>query len=165
MYYRHNKHEELIEKLEDKRVAFAGIGTNKAKRRLNKLALVSVVAKAIRIALEIEDKNIVAKKYPGDYRERAYKEKHELIIKLRDVFRQQNWKFGVQKDDCLSASHVVYFEIPGCEQISWHFTPDHPKDFPMYDGKWDKKENSTLDKLESVVIKFLRETNEHGENV
>jgi len=68
----HDKNEFLIEDLKKKRKKFAGIGTNKAKRRLNKAALVSPVAKAVRMALEIEDKSISAKNSYGEYQNRIY---------------------------------------------------------------------------------------------
>ncbi len=58
------KKEELICNLEEKRKDFATIGTNKAKRRLNKLIKKdnNIIAEVLRIALEIEDKNIIDKK-------------------------------------------------------------------------------------------------------
>jgi len=54
-------------------------------------------------------------------------------------------------------SHVIYFEIPGCEQISWHFSPDSGKEFPVYVKKRDGKRNSTLFKLEETVRRILDE--------
>jgi hypothetical protein len=61
----HEKNENLICDLKKKRDEFAGIGTNKAKRRLNKLASTSLIAKAVRLALEVDDKSISAKKSYG----------------------------------------------------------------------------------------------------
>src|ERR1700722_11544762 len=40
------------------RETFCGIGTRQAKLKLNKLAKTSIYAKALRVALEIEDKNL-----------------------------------------------------------------------------------------------------------
>ena len=58
----------LVEDLEDLRTDALGIGTNKIKRRLNKLAKEDNIAKIIRLMIEIEDVNILAKKYYGKYR-------------------------------------------------------------------------------------------------
>lgn len=149
------KNENLIEALKEKRKTFCEIGTNKAKRRLNKLSQTSNLAKAIRIAIEIEDKNICAKKCYGDYQDRIYRKKTELILDLKKLFEIEKWIFGVQKSDIPGISHIIYFEIPECEQISWHFTPPKDMSFPDYLKEWDQKENSTLDKLEVLTKKIL----------
>jgi hypothetical protein len=149
------KNENLIYDLKKKRKEFAGVGTNKAKRRLNKLASTNLIAKAVRLALEIEDKNISAKKSYGKYQERIYKQKNTLIMELCDLFKKNDWNYGIQKSEAIPTSHVIYFEIPNCKQISWHFTPEKEEDFSPYKGKWDKKLNSTLDKLEVVTVKLL----------
>jgi hypothetical protein len=57
------KNNELIYQLQSSRENFCGIGTNKIKRRLNKLSKTDIIAKSIRLLLEIEDCNIQAKKY------------------------------------------------------------------------------------------------------
>jgi hypothetical protein len=143
--------------LMEKRQTFAGIGTNKAKRRLNKLALNDSIAKAVRLAIEIEDKNITAKSIPYfEYRERKYKVKGELIDKLIDLFKEQNWTYGIQQANNYSCSHVIYFEIPDCEQLSWHFTLDKDVVYPTYEKEWDGLENSSLIKLEKTSIELLK---------
>lgn len=152
----HHKNQLLVEQLTKKRKSFAGIGTNKAKRRLNKLATTSPIAKAIRLSLEIEDKNISAKKYYGKYRDKIYKKKAELILELCKVFKEQNWIYGTQNSEIPDTTHVVYFEIPGCEQISWHFSYNR-KDLPIYEKEWDGKQNSTIGKLEKVSEELLKE--------
>lgn len=144
----------LIHSLEIARKTFCGIGTNKAKRRLNKLSKVNKEASAIRIALEIEDKNIKAKAAPYDYSDRIYKQKNELIHKLIELFNNQNWIYGVQDSDVPVTKHVIYFEIPNCEQLSWHF--DDSDDIPRYTKPWDKKINSTLGKLEKITKQLLK---------
>lgn len=149
------KNQELIQDLSICRKNFAGIGTNKAKRRLNKLSQSSDIAKAIRLALEIEDKNICAKKTDWRYKDKVYNQKVQLIEELIDIFVKNKWVFGVEKSQNPSTTHVIYFEIPGCEQLSWHFSPSTPKKFPEYDGKWDEKENATLSKLEDITKKIL----------
>jgi len=151
------KNENLINDLKKKRKLFAGIGTNKAKRRLNKLALTSPLAKAIRLALEIEDKSISAKNSYREYQNRIYYQKTLLILDLCELFKQQKWIYGVQESSVPAASHVIYFEIPTCEQISWHFTPEKSDIFPVYARDWDGKENSTIRKLEVIAEKLLKE--------
>jgi len=154
----HIKNELLVEELKKKRKEFAGIGTNKAKRRLNKLSLINPIAKAVRLSLEIEDKNIVAKNTYGKFKQKIYNQKTLLILDLCKLFEEQNWVYGIQKDDNPSTSHIIYFEIPTCEQISWHFTPPTfiKKDYPIYKDKWDEKVNSTIGKLENITIILLK---------
>jgi len=154
----HQKNEELIFLLKEKRKTFAGIGTNKAKRRLNKLSKSSNLAKSIRLSLEIEDKNISAKDNYY-YRDRIYELKNQLIEELVKIFINNNWTYGVHESTNPSASHIIFFEIPDCDQISWHFTPKEPEKYPKYEKEWDKKENSTLDKLEKIT-KIVLEKNE-----
>lgn len=79
------KNAELINILQEKRNSFCGIGTNKIKRRLNKLSKTDYVAKAIRLLLEIEDKNIQAKNSYSKYKDKIYNKKYELIHELIDM--------------------------------------------------------------------------------
>lgn len=151
------KNENLVQDLKKKRELFAGLGTNKAKRRLNKLAISFPLAKAIRLALEIEDKSIQAKNSYGDYQDRIYRVKEKLISDLSQLFLEQDWVYGVQRSEVPGVTHVVYFEIPSCEQLSWHFSPATEMKFPDYAGDWDGKENSTLSKLEKIARKLLEE--------
>ena len=144
------KNQELIEKLSESRNNFAGLGTNKVKRRLNKLSD-NPICKATIIALEIEDKNISAKNTRGKFIDKIYKVKNNLILELSELFKKEKWIYGIQKSDSYGPSHVIYFEIPGCEQISWHFSPDNEKEYPVYNGVWDEKINSTLYKLEELI--------------
>jgi len=153
------KNGDLIEQLAAKRNNFVGIGTNKAKRRLNKLALSSCLAKVVRSALEIEDKNIQAKKSYGKYRSKIYESKHKLIGEVVNLFRDNNWIFGIQESNSIPTSHIIYFEIPECEQISWHFNYDQALNWPIYEKEWDGKINSTMDKLEKITLKLLSEAN------
>jgi len=154
-----DSNEKLIAELKHKRKNFAGIGTNKAKRRLNKVSLTDPLAKVIRVALEIEDKSISAKNSYGTYREKIYRQKTKLILNLCDLFKEQGWTYGVQKSDVPPTTHVIYFEVPGCEQISWHFTPENDDaGFPAYTGEWDRKQNSTMGKIEVVAARLLQMT-------
>jgi len=150
-----NKNLQLIEDLKESRKLFAGIGTNKAKRRLNKLAKNNPIAKAVRLAIEIEDKSISAKNSYGDYKEKIYNQKYNYIIKLCELFEQQKWIYGIQNSDIKMISHVIYFEIPDREQISWHITLKEFSKFPIYKKDWDNKKNSTIKKLEDITIKLL----------
>ena len=117
------KNYELVSILQKKRISFANLGTNKVKRRLNKLE--DPISRSIRLALEIEDLNIQAKKYSGKYKDKIYNSKNELILKLIEIFEKENWIYGINKDKNNNKHNtVIYFEIPNCEQISWHFTLD-----------------------------------------
>ena len=107
--------------------------------------------------MEIEDKSISAKGSYGTYQEKIYKRKTELILALCELFKEKHWNYGIQKSEVPPTSHVVYFEMPNCEQISWHFTPEKELDFPKYKGEWDKKINSTLEKLEVVAAMLLED--------
>lgn len=158
------KNERLVEELQRKRKMFAGIGTNRAKRRLNKLALSSPIAQAVRLALEIEDKSISAKNSYGGYQEKIYDQKEMLIFRLCSLFKGEGWPYGIESSNNPSASHVAYFEIPGCEQVSWHFSPGKmASSLPRYGGKWDKKKDSTLKKLEAATEGLLRDGNAGSE--
>jgi len=139
-----------------------GIGTRKVKLRLNKLAASDPLALAVRIALEIEDANLMAKRYGGSYRDRYYRRKQELICELITVFKHQEWTFGVHPRELRFGRGVIYFEIPGCEQISFHY--DHEGgDLPIYEKDWDRKEGSTLTKLfDFIKRQFLAPVKAQG---
>lgn len=154
-----NKNLDLICDLSERRDNFASIGTNKAKRRLNKLSDKIPLALAIRMSLEIEDKNICAKKYFGEWRDKIYQEKSDLISGLISLSHKNNWIYGIQRSDVINTTHVIYFEFPGCEQISWHYSPQNSSSLPKYSKKWDGKINSTLNKLEKVVVELLKQNN------
>jgi hypothetical protein len=124
-----------------------GIGTRALKVRLNKLAKTDPLALAARLALEIEDANVSAKKYGRTkWSYRNYDKKQELILQMITLFKHQEWVYGVHKSEYRFERGVIYFELPGCEQVSWHY--DH-KDapLPIYEKEWDGKRDSTLPKL------------------
>lgn len=149
-----DKNNDLISYLDRNRNEFLSIGTNKTKRRLNKLSENDKIAKAIRLALEIEDKNIQAKKYYGKYKDKIYDQKYIFIKQLIDLFKTTDWIYGKQKSDVRDTNYIIYFEIPFTEQISWHvslFENNNIKEIPNYTKEWDKKINSTLKKLEEVI--------------
>jgi hypothetical protein len=148
---------ELNNTLDEKRTTFAGIGTNKAKRRLNNLAKVSPLARGIRLALEIEDKNIRAKQAYGKYRKAIYQQKHELLLDLITLCKDMGWRFGAHASTVPCVTHVVYCDLPNTAQLSWHdtFTKAFADTLPVYDGQWDGVRNSTLAKLEASAAILL----------
>ncbi len=159
------KNRNLSYQLDKKRETFAMIGTNKAKRRLNKLSESNPLAHAVRLSLEIEDVNIVAKRQRGQYRDKYYEKKEFLILKLINLFLANGWTCGYQDSDNHSASSVIYFEVPECEQISWHSNLSKSKiKCGKYEKEWDGKQNATLEKLEKVTIKILTENKMYNPN-
>jgi hypothetical protein len=143
------KNQELIRDLKDYRKNALGIGTNKIKRRLSKID--SPLSKALRLALDIEDVNIQAKDTWGEYRERKYDMKRNLITQLIILFEENKWIYGRGKSDVADTTHIIYFDIPETDQISWHCDlSDSIKEYP---GEWDGIKNSTLKKLFESIEK------------
>lgn len=140
-----DKNRELVGDLSYLRYNALGIGTNKIKRRLNKLAKEDILAKTLRLAMEIEDVNILAKKYYGSYRNKYYEKKAVLINDLIDIFKKNEWIYGVHKSDGYETNSIIFFEIPNTEQISFHTNIN--RKLPTYNKKWDGKRNSTYFKL------------------
>ena len=150
---RNNKYD-LIDQLDDKRSTFCSIGTNKIKRRLNKLAKTDVIAKTTRLLLETEDCNILAKKCYGIYQEKIYRKKSKLILQLIDIFKENKWIYGRNNSEVPGATDIVYFELPNCEQISFHDNLPEFYFYPEYEKEWDGKVNSTLLKLEKFINEY-----------
>jgi hypothetical protein len=149
------KNEKLICDLADFRINALGIGTNKIKRRLNKISTTNVIAKALRLAIEIEDVNILAKKSFGKYKNKQYDKKSKLILDLVEIFKENGWIYGIQYEKNISTNHILYFEIPNTEQISFHTNLYNTHMYPNYKSEWDGKINSTYPKLlESVKNQF-----------
>jgi hypothetical protein len=153
------KRRRKVKDLIDARTQFAGIGTRKAKMRLNKLAKSDVYARALRMALEIEDANLTAKRYFGGdcggytYAQINYFKKAEHIELLIGIAKAEGWSYGVHPSDVLDTTHIIYFEIPGVGQVSWHYSPKEL--LPVYAGKWDGLARSTLPKLEAATSALL----------
>ena len=153
------KREQKIQGLVQARVEFAGIGTRKVKLALNKLAIADPYAHALRVALEIENVSLTAARYFGGdcggqtYAEIAYLKKGENIEVLIGIFESQGWVFGVLPSDVNQTADIIYFDIPGVGQLSWHYSPPEP--LPVYPGEWDGKENSTLPKLDQAIRTLL----------
>jgi hypothetical protein len=140
--------------IENARRDFAGVGTKRAKIALNKLAIGFPVARALRIALEIEDLSSIAKKQGGPFRRHYYAKKTQFIRELIEIFREQGWVYGKHPaPDTFNVKWIVYFEIPGCEQISFH--SNVAADVPVYPKAWDGRPNTTLAKVEAAILLFL----------
>lgn len=145
-----------IRQLEWARKNFCRKGTRQIKLDLNKLVKKGdPEAKALRLALEAQDKSIAAKMSVPFYREKVYRVKQRLVSELFETCIANGYTCGLQPSNVPSTTHVAYFELPGCEQISFHFSPEG-KEYPEYNKKWDGKENSTLDKLEEAIMKKLK---------
>jgi hypothetical protein len=208
-----SRRQEKINGLIQARTQFAGVGTRKAKLLLNKVAKSDPYARALRVALEIEDVNLTAKRYFGGdcggltYADINYLKKADLIESLIEICKSEGWVFGVQAtgaelvaidpnaitscsrcegtgtcddggsdfgfepgyypcDNCGGSgkskhairrrqqqTHVIYFDIPGVGQVSWHDSPRQA--LPIYIGRWDGEEGSTLPKLEVAISALL----------
>lgn len=73
-----------------------------------------------------------------------------MIQELITLFKHQGWIFGVHPQRF--SRGVIYFELPGCEQISFHY--DHEGvPLPVYEKEWDGQEGSTLRKLFDFIQK------------
>lgn len=146
----------LIEQLHSVRNNFCGLDTRNIKLMLNKIGKTNPVALAIRYLLEAEDYNIKAKESYGEYRDKNYEKKSEFVEKALDVCLENNFKCGWQDSDLPNISHVVYFDIPGVEQISFHqdLSSEYLERCPEYDSEWDSLVNSTLPKIEKAIKKL-----------
>lgn len=146
------KNEELVFQLSKKRGDFCGLGTRRIKLFLNKkIKEGDKVAEMYRLALETEDENIKAKDN-WYYADAHYNRKRELIDKLVAVCSENDVVYGVQKSDVRDTTHIIYFELPDCEQISFHNSFDKVEKLPIYNKEWDKKRNSTLPKIEHAIL-------------
>lgn len=150
-----NKRAELISQLNKERTDMCGVGTRTVKLILNKrIKEGDEIAKLYRLAVETEDANIKAKKYFGEYRDKYYDDKmHYITLLVDECYGREDVVFGYQKNNRSFPSHIIYFELPGCEQISFHcsLSEEDRQCIPYYDGTWDKKENSTFPKLERAI--------------
>jgi hypothetical protein len=147
----------LVDNLEKFRTEGLGIGTNKIKRRLNKLSKDNKIAGIIRLVIEIEDVNILAKKYYGEYRDKKYGQKQMLLEKLINIYKESGYVFGYHDSDVKPAVCILFFELDDdFEQVSWHSTVGY-NNIRKYDKDWDGKENSTYPKLLNYIEKKFPE--------
>ena len=148
------KNKQLVGQLKDARNVFCkGLGTRRVKLMLNRIGKTNKLAILLRTALEVEDCNIQAKRYLGDYKDHYYEKKSRMIRDLVVLCREMNLTYGISEVENYSTTHVIYFELPNCKQISFHIIPMETEDLPQYDKEWDGKVNSTLGKLEEAILK------------
>lgn len=154
----HIKNEQLISQLYDKRENICGLGTRRLKLLLN-----SLVSKGndnaliIRKLLEAEDENIKAKEnfYYSEYH---YNRKYELIKEIISKYKEIGWIYGYQKSDIKNVKHIIYFELPGDVQISFHVDLGKElSDIPEYRKEWDGAINSTLPKIETFCNEYFKD--------
>lgn len=148
---------ELVTQLRDARGAFGGMGTKTVKLKLNSLVKTCHIAKALRLALETEDCSTLGKKYHGAWSDHYYNKKGQLIVELIELFNITGWLYGKHIVEGFP-KYVIYFEIPGCEQISFHCR-SLPDDIPDYPKAWDEKRNSTFGKLEAAINQYFAKEN------
>src|SRR5690348_10632237 len=106
------KRKQKIDMLVQARTHFAGVGTRRAKLTLNRMGKTSPYARALRIALEVEDANLTAKRYFGGdcggytYADINCQKKCDNIEALIDIARSEGWVFGVQPSDVSNTTHI-----------------------------------------------------------
>ena len=151
------KNHDLIEQLSCMREKMCGIGTRKVKLLLNeKIKEGDYIAELYRTALEIEDLNISAKKYHGEYREKYYSKKNDNILLLSELCNKYNVEYGIEEVYGGQFNVIFYFDLPDMRQISFH-TRIKKRDmnkYPKYNKKWDGEINSTLLKIEETLNKI-----------
>jgi hypothetical protein len=145
------KNQKNIQKLKCIRKDALGIGTNKLKRRLNKLSENDINSKIIRILLEIEDVSTQAKDTSYKYKQKKYDQKDRLLRELLDIYFNTTFKFGYQKSDVPITKYIFYFHLPDDVQVSFHSNLSDLRDVPKYEMKWDGKVNSTFDKILNFI--------------
>lgn len=139
------RREILVRQLEKARKSFCGIGTYDLKLMLNELVLSgNHLAEMYRVALEIEDHNILAKKYSGDLRKKHYESRDELIEQLIHLCKNNGIVYGRHSHKEQFTSHIVYFKLPMCDQISFHCNLQNWVEVPPFKESWDGKSCSNL---------------------
>lgn len=151
------KNEKLIRELEKLRANAMGIGTNKLKRRLNKLAQTNVDAKICRLAFEIEDVSTQAKAARGEYKDKKYYKKTLLIDELVELYSQTDYHYGIEWKDGYETNCIIYFDLPNAVQISFHTLWDKETPIREYGKEWDGLVNSTFKKLIAFVEQNFKE--------
>lgn len=160
------KNEKLVNKYVDcKDDICGGVGQNRVKRFLNKKVKEGdKLAELYRTALELENCNINAKRYGYKfaYRERYYKQKEELIQKLTELcanYDGEGLVYGYVAEQGHLTTHIVYFELPNTEQISYHtnLTKEQCKAIPRYEKEWDHKEYSSMTKIVAAIESTYKE--------
>ena len=146
----------LIQNLRKAKISYCnGLGLYLVKLFLNsRIKKGDKTAELYRVALEAEYKNISAKATEFAYKDKAYVLKEREIRKLCELCQREHITYGRQKSDIPAVNSVIYFELPGMEQISFHTNlyGDRLKSIPVYEKPWDGKKESTLNKIESAIL-------------
>ena len=151
------KNEELVCMLHNKRNNFCNLGTRRIKLFLNKLIEQGdKVAEMYRLALETEDENIKAKENRY-YADKHYNKKRELINSLINLCKENDVIYGIQDSDVKDTNCIIYFDLPDCDQISFHNSFENMEDIPKYKNEWDGIPCSTLPKIEQAILKHYPE--------
>lgn len=129
---------------------YCGIGLNETKRLLNQLSKTNNNANLIKIALEIEEINIKAKKTFDNIE--LYQYKNLLILELIDICDKMGINFGFIKSDIAETESIVFFDMP-CGQLSWHAKINWGN-YRKYNKKWDGISTNLL-KIEEYIKKNL----------
>ena len=123
-YYPKNSYSGLIDDYNSKKNSMCGIGLKNVKLLLNKMIKQGdSLAVLYRKALELADVNIKAKKYNGDWSDHYYCKKEDLIfglVKLCENNGDVSYGYSETNDMGSYINAVLYFDISGCEQISFH---------------------------------------------
>ncbi|MBP3662478.1 MAG: hypothetical protein J6J25_05165 [Bacteroidales bacterium] len=165
----------LVDEQIDMRESFCGVGTRKIKVFLNqKVKRGDKVAELLRVALELNDVNVSAKRYWGDYKRDYYSKKEDLIRELNHLYRENGeLDYGYHYEPGRLTTHIMYYELPNGQQISFHCKLWDTTKIPLYGKEWDRLENSTYQKLECAIMeiygneintKYNNLTKKHYEN-
>lgn len=87
-----------------------------------------------------------------DRTNRAYEQRGNLAVAFAKLASVQGWPVGrgidSRTDKDMEWRHVLYVDLPGGEQVSYHFAPGdlHLLDgLPTYRGEWDGKWTGTTE--------------------
>lgn len=153
---KYDENKKILEnQLKIARRKFCGIGTKQIKLLLNSLIDFDVKAKILRLLLEIEDKSIVAKNSFGDFAKYRYHEKLNLIEELIFICEHEGFLWGYKDSDIPSMKSIIFFDIYD-KQFSWHTKIEKDNSKP-YQKEWDGMENSTLLKIEGLLMEEYSE--------
>lgn len=121
------------------------------------------IAMMYRNALLAEYNNILAKQSEhSNKKDEHYKMKvNHLreILKLIDNYDgTEQFEYGIQKSNMYAPNSILYFELPGCKQISFHVNMHdlHRTKIQNYKKEWDGIESSTMIKLEEAIREYYK---------
>lgn len=83
---------------------------------------------------------------------RAYSQRANLAVAFAKLAAQNGWPMGRgiygKTESDMEWRHVLYIDLPGGEQVSYHFAPEDVRlldGLPTYRGEWDGKYTGTTD--------------------